>query len=180
MKYACKIDLPNNAKEVVFAGAKLATYVDIFDIHKAINRNKVFSCLPEILRDKKITIHMANVIFNETFGEVWAHTHIKEKCVLNIYFKTNGEETVFYEGDEVEMIPSTGKSSFYKKLSMDTLYRAESFIAKDDECWLLKTNQPHSVISNKKTGVRSFLQIYFYENEYDEIVSLLGEEYASH
>ena len=179
MKYACKVDLPNAAKETIFAGAKMATYVDVFDIHKAVNRNEVFAYLPAVLQNKKKGIHVVNMDFDRGVDELWTHKHLKEKCVLNIYFKTNDEETIFYEGEEIEMFDSnantrSGSTRFFKKLLPDTLHKVESFVAKANECWLLKTSQPHSVLSNKKTGTRTLLQVYFFENTYEEVVEMFG------
>lgn len=184
MKYACKIDLPNLVKEKTFVGAKMATYSDVFDFHKAINRNEILTYLPEELRNKSLGVHIANMDFDRGIDELWAHRHLKDKCVLNVYFKTNDEETIFYEGEEVELLPKegepdfdkrSGSTKFSKKLSTDTLHRVESFIAKENECWLLKTTQPHSVLSHKKTGNRTILQVYFHETEYEEVAKILEE-----
>jgi hypothetical protein len=180
MKYACKIELPNFAESFISAGPKLATYVDIFDIHKAVNREKVVEFFPKELADKKTTIHMVNVNFDRGLDEVAIHKHVKEKCVINIYFKTNNEETIFYQGQEVELVPDAGKRSFFKKLSPNSLQKAESFVAHDNECWLLNTTQPHSVYSNQKTGTRTFLQIYFFEDTYEEIAEILGAKHGCH
>jgi hypothetical protein len=153
--------------------------VDVFDIHKDVNRDEIFSCLPTVLKNKKTGIHIVIMDFDRGVDELWAHKHIKEKCVLNIYFQTNDEETIFYEGEEIELTNSnsntrSGSTRFFKKLLPDTLQKVESFVAKENECWLLKTSQPHSVLSNKKTGTRTLLQVYFFENEYEEVVEIFG------
>jgi hypothetical protein len=186
VKYACKVDLNNSAKESVLIGVKLATYIDVFDIHKAVNRNQILACLPEELKNKKLGIHIVNMNFDRGINELWAHKHLKEKCALNIYFQTNGEETIFYEGKEVELPAKEGEvrsrngsTKFFKKLSTDTLHKVESFIAKENECWILKTDQPHSVLSHKKTGNRIILQIYFFETAYENVVELFGVEHAT-
>ena len=188
MKYAHKIDFPNSAKEKIFVGAKMATYSDVFDFHKAMNRNEILSYLPEDLKNKSFGVHIANMNFDRGINELWAHKHLRDKCVLNIYFQTNDEETIFYEGDEVELLPKegepdfdtrSGSTKFSKKLSMDTLSRVESFIAKENECWLLKTTQPHSVLSHRNGGNRIVLQVYFHETEYEEVGEILEKHHVS-
>jgi len=174
MKYASKINLPVDIKNIISVGAKIATYVDKFDLYKAKNYEEIISYLPETIRNKKTGFYIVNVDFGKGSPEIRAHKHTKEKCVLNVYLKTNGEETIFYEGQEVILDPTEGRSvrPFYN-LSHDTLQKVESFIAQENECWLLNTDQPHSIIAGKELGIRSFIQIYFLENTYDEIINLL-------
>jgi hypothetical protein len=180
MKYACKVDLPNAAKETIFAGAKMATYLSNFFMHKAINRDHIISCLPKKLQQQKLGVHVTNIIFDENHDNVWVHKHVKDKCVLNIYLKAGGEETIFYEGDEVEVPSEHGGSRLFKLLSFDTLRKAESFVAKENECWVLKTSQHHSVLSSSKDVTRTLLQVYFFEDEYENIIKEFGEKNVNH
>ena len=184
MKYAHKIDLSDDFKKAISAGPKVATYVDMFDIYKAADRDKIISHFPEFMQDIKTGFYMVDIDFGKGLQEIKVHKHLKEKCVLNVYLQTNGEETIFYEGEEIDLDPAeeegSGSTRIFQNLVLDNLRAVESFVAKPNECWLLKTDQPHSVTSMKKTGVRKMLQIYFLENDYDEIVNLFEVNYASH
>lgn len=184
MKYAHKIDLSDDLKSAISIGAKVATYGGMFDLYKTVNREKILSYFPEAIKNKKIRFYVVNIDFNKGPQKIKVHKHLKEKCVLNIYLQTNGEETTFYEGEEVYLAPeeedeSSGSTRMFQNLVLGKLHKVESFVAKTNESWLLKTGQPHSVTYSKKTGVRKMLQIYFLEDEYDEIVELFEVNYDS-
>lgn len=74
------------------------------------------------------------------------HVHIKDKCVINFYLKTNGETTYFWDGEAVpDNTLSTDNGNGYWALDMNCLSVAESFTAASGDVWLLNTHAPHSV-----------------------------------
>ena len=100
MKYACKVNLPNEAYKFACAGNLVTTYGELFCIHETDNHKDIVSFLPKSLQSKKMGIYVTKVDLNKGHKELKPHKHSKEDCVLNFYLKTNGEETIFYEGEE--------------------------------------------------------------------------------
>lgn len=174
MKYAHKINFFFDLSKDIQIGEKAGEYSKIFNTYNVNNFVDMVSILPQDLQSKKVSFYFARVNFDGEIKEGPPHTHLKDSCLINVYLKTNGEETFFYEGEEVDASSETNDSTAYHRvLSLDYLQKAESFIAQDNEAWLLKTSQPHSLASTTKSGTREILQIYFDEDSYDEIVSLL-------
>jgi hypothetical protein len=174
MKYAYKVNLPSNFAEGVHVGEFAGVYSGIFKTYETDNTAKNILLLPKCLQDKKVSFYMAKVDFDGDVKEGPPHTHFKDSCLINFYLKTNGEETFFYEGEQVDAAPEINDSTpYHRVLSLNHLQKVESFVAQNNEAWLLKTNQPHSLSSTTKSGTREMLQVYFDESTYEEIVSLL-------
>jgi hypothetical protein len=170
MKYARKVDLSLDFATKIRIGNWVARFSRIFNSFNVNNIDEMTALLPQSLQNKKVSFYMSRVNFNGEVKEGPPHIHLLDSCVINFYLKTNGEETIFYEGKEVEVNDST---AYHRVLSLNHLQKAESFVAKDNEAWLLKTNQPHALVSKEKKGTRKMLQIYFDGADYDEIVRLL-------
>lgn len=178
MKYAHKANVSDKLFEIIKSGHGLETYAMLFTVHETNDINEIVSYLPKCLQDKSMFAYVTKIDLTIGLKELKPHSHLTEKCVLNIYLKTNGERTIFYEGDEVDVeSPDEDQSAYtHKTLSVNHLQEVESFIAKDQEAWLLKTNQPHALVPNEINSVREILQIYFPNNEYDELVELLEND----
>jgi hypothetical protein len=114
------------------------------------NIDSVFECLPIVtykfekeietilidqLPKKILDIEIPDIyIFNieKSYARVpiiAPHIDVERQCCINLYLCTSGEITSFYEWDS------------HKK----TLHSPEHFRAKENECWLLNSQVPHSV-----------------------------------
>ena len=90
-----------------------------------------------------------------------AHVHTVEQCVINFYHNTNGKRTVFFEGEQ-ERIPSEfNDDNGYYQVNEAKLTPIESFIAEDNDVWLLNSRQPHSVLEDPNcVRERYLIQMY--------------------
>ena len=69
------------------------------------------------------------------------------RSAINWYLETNGETTSFYEGefrDFTEKIYPNSPSG-YKLCDPSLITMSESFVAKENESWLIDLDCPHSV-----------------------------------
>lgn len=100
-------------------------------------------------------------VTKSVISDLSAHVHTIEQCVINIYHKTNGKKTVFFEGDQ-ERIPSQyNDDNGYYQVDESKLTAVESFIAEDNDIWLLNSRQPHAVIEDPtQVRERYLIQIY--------------------
>lgn len=105
------------------------------------------------------------------------HIHIKDKCVINFYLKTNGETTFFWDGEAVpDNSLSTDNGNGYWALTADKLHVTESFTANSGDVWLLNTHAPHSVSFNDmdyepKSADRRLVVQAFFSAPFDEVAS---------
>ena len=178
MLYATKIDFSIDPSLLITKNKPFTNIGVVSDVYTLIKRREILNLLPKELRGEAL-VCLTVMNFNGDTKEAETHIHAKEKCVLNFYIETNEEETSFFEGKE-EIIPlRKGISSKIYMVDPNVLTKIESFTAKVGETWLMKTNKPHRVLSIKETGFRKFVQIYFYNLEYEEVLSILKEHYAT-
>jgi len=87
------------------------------------------------------------------------HFHTLEASVINFYQRTNGENTIFYEGD-IEIVDdiSSDHGHDFKNINIDKIYPVEFFTAQAGDIWVLDTTQPHSV-SLDNTGSKDFYEL---------------------
>ena len=169
MKYYKKVniqfdlELPKNAKILGKHGYELTDdgpsfirkYVTKKDVEKIKNK------LPKEIVDKIIYICYCSL------KPINCHTHVNEKTILNYYTKTNEEKTIFYDG-EIEIDNDINDNgSFFYKIKKNKLKEAESFVAKNGECWLLDVTQPHEVVGDNLDD-REIVQIYL-NGSFDEL-----------
>ncbi len=90
-----------------------------------------------------------------------AHVHTIEQCVINFYYKTNGKTTVFYDGDHERIASDFNDDNGYYQVNEAKLTPVESFVAQDNDIWLLNSRQPHAVIKDpSRTRERYLIQMY--------------------
>lgn len=100
-------------------------------------------------------------VTKSVIADLSAHVHTVEQCVINFYYKTNGKKTIFYEGEQ-ERIPSEfNDDNGYYQVNEAKLTPVESFIAEDNDIWLLNSRQPHAVIEDpSRMRERYLIQMY--------------------
>lgn len=111
------------------------------------------STLPVNLRKFCLGISKSSI---RAFGP---HVHTKEECTINFYYKTNGETTVFYDGDcIIDDDAATDNGNSYHMVKSDSLTKVLTYVAADGEVWLLNTKKPHSVFGG--VSPRRILQVH--------------------
>lgn len=117
--------------------------------------NTLLSVFPQKIRDACLGVTKCVIT------DLSAHVHTIEQCVINFYHKTNGKQTVFYEGEQ-ERIPSDfNDDNGYYLVNESKLTPVESFIADNSDIWLLNSRQPHAVIEDPtRTRERYLIQMY--------------------
>lgn len=110
--------------------------------------------LPESLRSFCLGISKSSI---HSFGP---HVHTKEECTINFYYKTNGETTIFYDGDcVIDIDAATDNGNSYHMVKPDALTEVTTYVATDGDVWLLNTKKPHAVIGNDSLP-RYILQVH--------------------
>ena len=117
--------------------------------------NLILSPFPQKIRENCLGVTKSVI------SDLSAHVHTIEQCVINFYYKTNGKETVFYEGEQ-ERIPSEfNDDNGYYQVNESKLTPVERFVAGDNDIWLLNSRQPHAVLEDPaRTRERYLIQMY--------------------
>ena len=155
MKYSLKLNLPpiqifSSILNIKERGVGVTLGENTRLVSLIGNRNNNFIQQQEL---KKIlnpllynNINSVNLICVRT---TYPHTHLGTgKSAINWYLETNGETTSFYEGDDIIDVSSkyfSEKDKAYIMPDPDKLKFVESFVAKENESWLIDVSQPHSV-----------------------------------
>lgn len=129
------------------------------------------AALPKSLQTANIAISRTTIDLTHFENDIKPHVHTMEKCVLNYYIKTNGEETSFYEGDlETDDKAVIDNYNLYRMIKTDGLTKVESFKASDNDAWLLTTIQPHQVAASiEQDYIRDMIQVYFLDLSFAEV-----------
>ena len=156
MKYAAKLNLPatlintsyvlngQSIDGVFRSGLVNANFYDMRLTAPQINSIK--SIFPDSIKPHILSISLMGI------RETYPHRHKIEKCVINFYIEVNGEETEIFEGENVVDNRWLNTDNLnYEMLYIDKLTKVESYIAKENEAWLLDTIQPHSVANKDLT-----------------------------
>ena len=108
--------------------------------------------------------------------ELLPHRDYGVPCTINYYFRTNDATTYWYkkgENSAVEHISRKYQTIIYVR---DELELCDQFTARNNDCYLLNTDEIHSMSGG--TDIRQFIQIQ-YTTPYHEIVRLLNLERAT-
>lgn len=84
------------------------------------------------------------------------HVDIGRRTAINIYINCTGEVTEFFEADEQNKV----------------LVSQGSFIAKENEAWLLNVSKPHAV-RMKSAKLRSCISLSFRRLRFSELADIL-------
>jgi hypothetical protein len=110
--------------------------------------------LPKKLLEEEIPETVFNVI-DPTKADKHAmlgpHRDRIRQCAINFYLNPIGEETKYYS------------------YAAGELTQVDSFIAKQNECWLINTDIPHSV-DLKQNHVRKILSFSFVNTPFEKVV----------
>jgi hypothetical protein len=103
------------------------------------------------------------------------HTDSGIKATLNFYLKTDNCETVFYNTKENAKIfkneqQTNGNSYFYEDLE-----KIGSFVAHDNEVWLLDVSIPHSVETTREDIYRHAIVVQTDVYTFDQVKEILRE-----
>lgn len=180
MKYAVQIpfkpDLPYIGRATVVLGehAKSSTDADAVLTRYYVpekQQDLIKAALPKSLQDTTIFICRTTIDLGNFENDLKPHVHTDEKCVLNYYLTTNGEETSFFEGEvEPDSNIAIDNDNLYYMVNTDKLYKVETFQSNIGESWLLSTRQPHQVFcKTEQHKVRDMIQIYFMDLSFDEV-----------
>jgi hypothetical protein len=108
---------------------------------------------------------------------VGPHVHTHERCVINFYYRTNGEITVFYDGDYAQdSVAAIDKSDDYYMVKPAGLREVLTYTAVDGDVWLLNTQKAHAVIG-EKTNPRQVLQAYL-SLPYEQVLEYFLPEFV--
>lgn len=162
MKYASKLNM-----DVAMPYLHKATVVlgrhgkGLNDFQEGVTRRYVPRKQVELVR-AAVPDSLQHAVLGVNYTEVTllaAHIHVVEKCTINFYQQTNGEQTIFFEGPvERDDKWTTDNGNGYLNVDMNLLHPVESFIAEDGDVWILDALQPHSVevIGDSRPGMHRF------------------------
>jgi hypothetical protein len=127
--------------------------------------------------DKKIKFKIEPDNIMLSYASVGLRPH-KDLCdvTLNYYLETNNEVTAFYRTLDKKPNNSTTKGWFLirKADSLgrdDELEEIASFVAKNNELWLLDTSVIHIVKMKEGTPERSMIRCVWYNRSFEEILN---------
>lgn len=181
MKYAARLSFNPDLRYVHKSKVVLGEHARSSDGAKPVltryyipdrQRDLVKQALPDALKETNFFVCRTSINLGNFENDLKPHVHTDELCVLNVYLKTSGEETIFFDGviepdDEI----AVDNGNLYYMVKTDKLTKAESFHANTGDAWLLCTRQPHQVTcATKQSDVRDILQIYFMDLPFDEVV----------
>lgn len=140
--------------------AKLFSFVSVpnatYEI-KSDDKQQILKCLPKDLLDVEVPeVWVLNIKPADTKETTMLAPHIDKvrKCCINFYIDPHNEKTSYYEY-------SAGK-----------IKEIGSFVAKHGECWVLDSDQPHSVTLNPP-HIRKAISVSFIHTPYKEVVKYL-------
>jgi hypothetical protein len=136
-------------KTLEFISVPNATY-DMKDSDKAA----VIQCLPQSLLDIEVPeVWVLNIKPTESKDLTMLAPHVDKvrKCCLNIYVDPHGEKTTYWE---------------YQHGKLQEKY---SFVAQHGECWIMDSDQPHSVTLSPP-HVRKAISVSFINTPYQEVI----------
>jgi hypothetical protein len=131
-------------------------YGVVRDYVSSVNTNKILELLPENIKRYCSGVTKTSIL------SLPPHIHTRERCVINFYHKTNGEKTIFYDG-EYEIVTDSAEDSGkgYYMVNEDKLKEVISYTASSGEVYLLNTRKAHSVIdTNSLDETRTIIQVF--------------------
>ena len=131
--------------------------------------------------DKKIKFTIKPNIIHIAAGSVEILPH-SDLCnvSLNYYIEANGETTIFYRALD-KKAENFSKAGWWKARHAendhiwlpDKLEEIDSFVAKKNEVWPIKTAIPHGVKLNQGTPDRLMIRCVWHNRSYEEILDSL-------
>lgn len=121
------------------------------------DKKKVLKFLPKKLLEVEVPeVWVLNIKPADTNNLTMLAPHVDKvrKCCINFYIDPHGETTTYYE-------------YFAGKIK-----EIGSFVAKNGECWVLDSDQPHSVTLSPP-HIRKAISISFIHTPYKEVIRFL-------
>jgi hypothetical protein len=118
------------------------------------DKDRVLACIPESLLAVEVPeVWVLNIKPTESSDLTMLAPHVDKvrKCCLNIYIEPHGERTAYYE---------------YQHGKLEEKY---GFIAQHGECWILDSDQPHSV-TLAPPHIRRAISVSFIHTPYSEVL----------
>jgi len=126
--------------------------------------------LPDALRSKCLGVSKSRIAL------LPPHIHFDEQCVINFYYKTNGEKTVFFEGEyQIDVAAAQDSGNQYFVVDGNNLNEAFSFVAKNGDVWVLASQQVHAVVGKQEAN-REVVQLYMTASVEEVIAAFAGAE----
>ena len=104
------------------------------------------------------------------------HTDSNIQCTINFYMKTDNCRTQFYKfkTDDVKKMQLDAQTNgFY--FDVNDLEQTESFVAENNEAWVLNVAEPHAVLAGKRFIERNTITLSTMKYNYDEVIEMLKE-----
>lgn len=119
---------------------------------------KVIATLPQALKEKEVprAFLMKMKRMSDKPNMLYPHVDRARRTAINFYITCGDETTQFYDADE----------------KTQTLIPADSFCAKDGECWMLDVSKPHSVIMSAAPE-RVGLSLSYRRSRFEDLVASL-------
>lgn len=131
-------------------------------------------CIPERFHEG------FTVALMEISAMVGPHTDSEILVTINHYFQTNNEGTVFYTFKKNIVSPTVGQirnqttGHVFRKQELDVY---GSFVAKENETWILDVTKPHSVYTpDKQTKLRKAIVLQTRVYTYDQVLEMIKEK----
>lgn len=143
--------------------------------HKVQTTNsEIFDVLPK--RYQK-DFHLLSMTINNLVGP---HTDTGVCTVLNFYIQPENARTIFYKcTDESKvqtgMLGNNGRIFRGKVYPPGILDEAESFVAEQDDAYLLDVSQPHAVVALETNSIRKALSLHTSVHPFADVLDMLRE-----
>ena len=118
-----------------------------------------------------------NLEIMDIYGSVTPHIDNSIKATINFYLQTGNAETVFYDLiDENGSLQIKNNGNGYV-FTLNSLKKVSSFIANDNDVYILDTSKPHSVNFPKTNpnGYRTAIILQTKKFTYEQVLDMLKE-----
>ena len=131
---------------------------------------QVLNILPERIQEACIGVTKSSI------NSLPPHVHNIERCVINLYYKVSGEETVFYDGNYdvvTSDVEDSGKG--YYLVDSTKIDRVLSYTASCGEVYILNTRKAHSVIDTCQVDDSRLIVQVFLDMDFTQACLILSD-----
>lgn len=144
--------------------------ISYYNVEKDIE-DVLLNIVPEMYRD---TFKVLLMIINR--DEIPPHIDSNALVVINLYLKTCGAtKTTFYTekkfDTEYTKIENQTDGYMLDDKNLDEIY---SFVAKEDEAWVLDVKKPHSVKCETKNEIRIAFTLLSFTQSYEDTLKIFN------
>jgi hypothetical protein len=129
-------------------------------------QEKILKVLPESLRTEfEVFVMVINA------HEIPPHIDSNSLATINFYMKTGSGKTSFYKETEPSEKKKIKNQTDGYILDVSSLQETFSFVAQEDEAWILNTKVPHSVTCDT---MRVAFVLQSFKHSYEDIIKVFG------